>query len=76
MINETSITGLDDFTSLFGETEARHLLELLKLTVSGRAGPQCNIETIANTLIALGSSSTSIGNMILETVNQGKFNFS
>lgn len=67
MVNETFTTGLDDFTSLFGEAEARNLLELLKLSVSGRAGVQSNVETIANTLISLGLSSTVIGNMILET---------
>lgn len=67
MINESFITGLDDFTSLFGEAEARNLLELLKLSVSGRAGPSCNVQTIANTLIALGANSVNIGNMVLET---------
>lgn len=70
MINETvtAKSGLDDFLALFGETESRNLLELLKLSVCGRIpGTQTNAETIANTLIELGLSSSSIGNMIIET---------
>lgn len=67
MFNETFVTGLDDFASLFGESEARNLLELLKLSVSGRAGSNCNIQTISNTLIALSVNSTIIGNMVMET---------
>lgn len=60
--------GLDDFLILFGETESRNLLELLKLSVCGRIpGSQLNAETIANTLIELGQSSSVIGNMIIET---------
>lgn len=67
IINETSLTGLDDFTTLFGESEARSLIELLKLSVSGRVDYQNATETIANTLIALGSNAPSISNMLLET---------
>uniref|UniRef100_A0A1B0AIV8 HECT-type E3 ubiquitin transferase n=1 Tax=Glossina pallidipes TaxID=7398 RepID=A0A1B0AIV8_GLOPL len=67
MIAETSLTGLDDFTSLLGESEAKSLVELLKLSVAGRTGPSSTSQTIADTLIALGSNSTSIGAMLLET---------
>ncbi|XP_037823677.1 probable E3 ubiquitin-protein ligase HERC2 [Lucilia sericata] len=67
MINETSLTGLDDFTSLLGESEAKSLVELLKLSVAGRTGPSSTSQTIAETLIALGSNSPSIGAMLLET---------
>lgn len=70
MITETNAakSSLDDFLILFGETEARNLLELLKLSVSGRvSGSQSNAETIANTLIELGINLSSIGNMIIET---------
>ncbi|XP_065364219.1 probable E3 ubiquitin-protein ligase HERC2 [Calliphora vicina] len=67
MINETSLTGLDDFTSLLGESEAKSLVELLKLSVAGRTGPSSTSQTIAETLIALGSNSPSIGSMLLET---------
>ena len=71
MINETAVAkpGLDDFLVLFGETESRNLLELLKLSVCGRIpGQHSNAETIANTLIELGlNSASSIGNMIIET---------
>lgn len=70
MINEAVAvkSGLDDFLVLFGETESRNLLELLKLSVCGRIpGAHLNAETIANTLIELGLSSSTIGNMIIET---------
>lgn len=70
MINETVTTkpGLDDFLVLFGEVESRNLLELLKLSVCGRIpGAQTNAETIANTLIELGTHSSTIGNMIIDT---------
>lgn len=70
MIAETVVAkhGLDDFLVLFGETESRNLLELLKLSACGRIpGAQTNTETIANTLIDLGLSSSAVGNMIIET---------
>ncbi|XP_039436955.1 probable E3 ubiquitin-protein ligase HERC2 isoform X1 [Culex pipiens pallens] len=60
-------SGLDDFTALLGESEAKHLIELLKLSVSGRTGPANTAETIANTLIALAKGSTTISNMLIET---------
>lgn len=61
------MTGLDEFTSLFGESEARSLIELLKLSVCGRVDYPNATETIANTLIALASNTPSISNMLLET---------
>jgi E3 ubiquitin-protein ligase HERC2 len=70
MITETNVTKstLDEFLNLFGETESRNLLELLKLSVCGRIpGSQFNAETIANTLIEIGINATAIGNMIIET---------
>lgn len=66
--NNAAKSTLDDFLVLFGETEARNLLELLKLSVCGRVpGSQANAETIASTLIELGMNMSSIGNMIIET---------
>lgn len=67
VINDDAISGLDDFTTLLGESEAKSLIELLKLAVNGRCGLNSSSETIANTLIALGINSSSIGIMILET---------
>lgn len=67
VINEETISGLDDFTSLLGEPEAKSLIELLKLSVNGRTGPITSSQTLANTLIALGVNSSTIGIMILET---------
>lgn len=69
VINENGVAGLDEFTSLLGESEAKGLLELLKLSVAGRTGSNSasTSQTIANTLIALGTNSSVIGSMILET---------
>ncbi|XP_065082582.1 probable E3 ubiquitin-protein ligase HERC2 [Ochlerotatus camptorhynchus] len=68
MMNEAPvISGLDDFTALLGESEAKHLIELLKLSVSGRTGPANTSETIASTLIALAKGTTTIANMLIET---------
>lgn len=67
VINENGVAGLDEFTSLLGENEAKGLLELLKLSVAGRTGSGNTSQTIANTLIALGSNSSVIGGMVLET---------
>lgn len=67
VINEDTVSGLDDFTTLLGESEAKGLIELLKLSVNGRCGSNSSSETIANTLIALGVHSPTIGIMILET---------
>ncbi|XP_055600343.1 probable E3 ubiquitin-protein ligase HERC2 isoform X2 [Uranotaenia lowii] len=58
---------LDDFTTLLGEAEAKHLIELLKLSVSGRTGAPNASETIASTLIALAKGSYNIANMLIET---------
>jgi E3 ubiquitin-protein ligase HERC2 len=70
IISETVVTKspIDDFLVLFGETESRSLLDLLKLSVCGRTqGSQLNAGTIASTLIELGGAAASIGNMIIET---------
>lgn len=67
VINDDQVSGLDDFTTLLGESEAKSLIELLKLSVNGRCGSNSSSETIGNTLTALGVHSPSIGVMILET---------
>lgn len=69
VINDDSggVSGLDDFTTLLGENEAKNLIELLKLSVNGRTEQITSAQTIANTLIAMGLNSPSICVMILET---------
>ncbi|XP_017138352.1 probable E3 ubiquitin-protein ligase HERC2 [Drosophila miranda] len=59
--------GLDDFGGLLGEPEAKSLVELLKLAVCGRCGPPSTAQTIAETLISLGSGNAAISSMLLET---------
>lgn len=67
VINDENVSGLDDFTTLLSEGEAKNLIELLKLSVNGRTETISSAQTIANTLIALGLNSPSICIMILET---------
>lgn len=67
VINDENVSGLDDFTTLLGESEAKNLIELLKLSVNGRTESMLSAQTIANTLIAMGLNSQSICVMILET---------
>ena len=67
VINDADVIGLDEFTMLLGESEAKSLIELLKLSVAGRTGPPSTAQTIANTLIALGINSPCIGSLLLET---------
>lgn len=67
VINDTDVIGLDEFTALLGESEAKSLVELLKLSVAGRTGGPATTQTIASTLIALGIHSAVIGGMLLET---------
>lgn len=67
VINDNEVIGLDEFTTLLGESEAKSLVELLKLSVAGRTGPANTAQTISSTLIALGINSSAIGGMILET---------
>lgn len=66
VINDDSVSGLDDFTTLLGESEAKNLIELLKLSVNGRTESIQSAQTIANTLIAMGLNSQLICVMILE----------
>ncbi|XP_049295397.1 probable E3 ubiquitin-protein ligase HERC2 [Anopheles funestus] len=67
LMNEANTSNLDDFTALLGEPEAKHLIELLKLSVFGRTGATSTSETIASTLIALAKSNSTIANMLIET---------
>lgn len=67
VINDDNVSGLDDFTTLLSESEAKNLIELLKLSVNGRTEQISSAQTIANTLIAMGLNSHSICVMILET---------
>ncbi|ETN64680.1 hect E3 ubiquitin ligase [Anopheles darlingi] len=67
MNNDGTANSLDDFTALLGEPEAKHLIELLKLSVFGRTGTASTAETIASTLIALAKANGTITNMLIET---------
>ncbi|XP_033150467.1 LOW QUALITY PROTEIN: probable E3 ubiquitin-protein ligase HERC2 [Drosophila busckii] len=60
------LAGLDDFATLLQESEAKSLVELLKLAVCGRCGVASTAQTIAETLMQL-SSQPSIAAMLLET---------
>lgn len=67
VINDDNVSGLDDFTTLLAESEAKNLVELLKLSVNGRTETISSAQTLANTLVAMGLNSQAICVMILET---------
>ncbi|XP_045542472.1 probable E3 ubiquitin-protein ligase HERC2 [Papilio machaon] len=58
---------LDDFTSNLGETDARALVDLLKLAAAGRV-PDANnaVKIITDVLMALCSSKPEVADMIVE----------
>lgn len=58
---------LDELTSTLTEADARLLVDLLKLAALDRVQAEGAKETIANVLIALGTSSPSIADMLIET---------
>lgn len=71
MIETAHNNGLDDFSALLTESEAKSLIELLKLNVAGRFGLGVQYinswQTISDTLIALASNSSTISSMLIET---------
>ncbi|XP_072935158.1 probable E3 ubiquitin-protein ligase HERC2 [Epargyreus clarus] len=58
---------LDDFTSQLGESDARALVDLLKLAAAGRI-PDANnaVKTITDVLIALCASKPAVADMVIE----------
>ncbi|KAJ0180993.1 hypothetical protein K1T71_003078 [Dendrolimus kikuchii] len=58
---------LDDFTSLLGESDARALVDLLKLAAAGRI-PDANnaVKIITEVLMALCGSKPSVADMVVE----------
>ncbi|XP_044756400.1 E3 ubiquitin-protein ligase HERC2 [Coccinella septempunctata] len=59
-------SGLDDFTSLLNESDARLLVDLLKLAVADRVENDQSEEILSSILITMGSNNPSIGAMLLE----------
>ncbi|XP_044262446.1 E3 ubiquitin-protein ligase HERC2 isoform X2 [Tribolium madens] len=66
VIGDSGIAGLDEFTSLLTENDARLLVDLLKLAVADRIEDDQSKEILSTVLITLGSSNKSIGAMLLE----------
>ena len=56
---------VDEFTKLLCPDDARMLVDLLKLAVAGRCSDRSR-ESLSAVLSALGATSTSIGDMLLE----------
>nr|XP_026484631.1 probable E3 ubiquitin-protein ligase HERC2 isoform X1 [Vanessa tameamea] len=58
---------LDDFTSQLGESDARALVDLLKLAAAGRV-PDCNnaVRVITDVLMALCASKPAVADMVVE----------
>ncbi|RZF37934.1 hypothetical protein LSTR_LSTR005434, partial [Laodelphax striatellus] len=63
--NDAPVLSLDDFTSLLGLNDARVMVDLLKLAVSGRAGDKAK-ETITGVLIGMAKEYNSVACMLLE----------
>ncbi|XP_030756884.1 E3 ubiquitin-protein ligase HERC2 [Sitophilus oryzae] len=66
VVGDGGYTGLDDFTSLLTENDARLLVDLLKLAVAGRIEDDQAKEILSTTLITMGAANASIGAMLLE----------
>ncbi|KAF7266968.1 hypothetical protein GWI33_019752 [Rhynchophorus ferrugineus] len=66
VVGDTGYTGLDEFTSLLTENDARLLVDLLKLAVAGRIEDDQAKEILSSTLITMGAANPTIGAMLLE----------
>ncbi|XP_022244118.1 E3 ubiquitin-protein ligase HERC2-like isoform X2 [Limulus polyphemus] len=62
---ESNQRNLDSFTSKLSSDDARVLVDLLKLAVSGRVGDKAK-ETITSVLTALGKANPQVSEMLLE----------
>ncbi|XP_071532835.1 E3 ubiquitin-protein ligase HERC2 isoform X2 [Panulirus ornatus] len=63
--DEMSSNGLDDFTRRLSEDDARVLVDLLKLAVAGRAGPQAT-PAITKVLTGLARENAVVSGMLTE----------
>ncbi|KAG5897066.1 hypothetical protein JTB14_025882 [Gonioctena quinquepunctata] len=66
VIGDGGLTGLDDFTSLLTENDARLLVDLLKLAVADRIEDDQAEDILSSVLITMGSAKPAIGAMLLE----------
>ncbi|XP_018562377.1 E3 ubiquitin-protein ligase HERC2 isoform X2 [Anoplophora glabripennis] len=66
VIGDGDISGLDEFTSLLSENDARLLVDLLKLAVADRVEDEQAKEVLSTVLITMGSANKTIGAMLLE----------
>ena len=58
-------SGLDEFTSLLSEEDARVIVDLLKLAVAGRAGEKGK-ETLSKVLTALAQANSTVSDICIE----------
>lgn len=66
VVGDGNIAGLDEFTSLLTENDARLLVDLLKLAVADRIEDDQSKEILSNVLIIMGSTNLNVGAMLLE----------
>uniref|UniRef100_A0A6P7FTJ3 HECT-type E3 ubiquitin transferase n=1 Tax=Diabrotica virgifera virgifera TaxID=50390 RepID=A0A6P7FTJ3_DIAVI len=66
VIGDGGLTGLDEFTSLLTENDARLLVDLLKLGVADRIEDEQAKDILSSVLITMGAANKSIGAMLLE----------
>ncbi|XP_025832237.1 E3 ubiquitin-protein ligase HERC2 [Agrilus planipennis] len=66
VIGEGDVSGLDEFTTLLTENDARLLVDMLKLAVTDRIEDTQAKEIISSVLTNMGSNNKTIGLMLLE----------
>ncbi|KAK5650580.1 hypothetical protein RI129_001609 [Pyrocoelia pectoralis] len=66
VVGDGVVGGLDEFTSLLTESDARLLVDLLKLAVANRIEDTESKQIISSVLITMGCASPGIGSMLLE----------
>ncbi|KAJ8985747.1 hypothetical protein NQ317_014400 [Molorchus minor] len=66
VIGDGGMTGLDEFTSLLTENDARLLVDLLKLAVADRIADEQAKEILSSVLITMGGANQAISAMLLE----------
>ncbi|KAF5273445.1 hypothetical protein FQA39_LY07462 [Lamprigera yunnana] len=66
VVGDGDVAGLDEFTSLLTENDARFLVDLLKLAVANRIEDTDAKEIISSILIIMGCANTAIASMLLE----------
>ncbi|KAK9747381.1 Regulator of chromosome condensation (RCC1) repeat [Popillia japonica] len=66
VVGDSDVSGLDEFTSLLTESDARFLVDLLKLAVAERIEDDQAKDILSSVLITMGIATPTTGAMLLE----------